>query len=81
MQPINSPPNEVISFLKQSRATSKWLVPSLFSMEVSTVDFFFRFNLLTSKKHDVKDCYSDRKESVETFDSQMKIKLVKHRRA
>ena len=29
----------------------------------------------------MKECYSGRKESVETFDSQIKIKLVKHRRA
>ena len=29
----------------------------------------------------MKERYSDRKESVETFDSQIKIKLVKHRRA
>ena len=29
----------------------------------------------------MKERYSDRKESLENFDSQIKIKLVKHRRA
>ena len=46
---INSPPKEAISFPKQSRATSKWPVPSLFSVWKFPLwmVFFFRFNLIS----------------------------------